>query len=150
MRYRRLLLLQPPLLDRQQPAGPRQDSLLARALRHFLFVQCSTQTRYRLVQEQVPGPKLIARPPGTAHHLYGNDGVASHLKEIIVDTNPLYTQQVLPDPRQGLLRYIAWSDIAIHQLRRYVRVGQSLPVHLPVGRQGQPLQDRKSTRLNSS
>ena len=133
--------LEEPALDGGQRDGPADDPLLR--LHHRGAPGDGRQAGHGLVLEELAGGEAQPGLVGPRHDLDAEDGVAAQGEEVVVDPDPLQAQDVGPDGGQDVLRRGAGRRHGPCAGRRAVRGGggEGLAVDLPVGAQGQRLQD---------
>ncbi|KPB24903.1 Uncharacterized protein AC517_0553 [Pseudomonas syringae pv. syringae] len=137
------------LAQRHQRQHVRGDALTAGGNKvsggfySTLPAHCGRQGRQGRLAEQ---HAHIGNQIDLAHALdqfHGQQRVAAQLKEIVMTTNLLQLQQVLPDTRNGHLGIVFRCFIAATGHRRAVGCWQSLAVELAVGRQRETFQADK-------
>src|SRR5437660_8090763 len=119
---------------------------LFRLFGHY-SVDCRSQLGNRLVPEYVPGCQGQASRDCFSHDLDGEDRISSQFKEVIVRTDLLDPQYLLPYLAQEMLSWGIGSDVgAIERGAVTSRWRQSRAVELAIGGKWQGIEEDKCCR----
>ncbi|MBY8848593.1 hypothetical protein K7G98_08410, partial [Saccharothrix sp. MB29] len=134
VRQRAVLGEEPPL-DRGERRGTGEHP---HRLRLGLHRRDQRQLRHGLVPEHVARGQVQTGLPRPGHQLDGQDRVAAHREEVVLDADPLRAQHLGPDPGQLGLDGRAGRDE--HAVADRLRGGQGGLVELAVGRERDAVQ----------
>src|SRR5580658_5925778 len=133
---------QPLLAERQRhPLRPLHPAQRRQQSRRVAFLHSLDQPTDRRMIEHLPDPDLPPQlPPDHRDQPDRQQRMTPQLKKIILHPYPLHLQQLLPDPHQRLLCLPYRRRITALLPADPLRQRQRPLVHLPIGRQRQPLQ----------
>src|SRR5579863_3642553 len=97
--------------------------------------------------EEMPGSERQTSSRGPGDDLDGEDGVATHLKEVVMDAYLWQTEYLRPDGSQHLLIGSVWLGVRLVEVgTTAVGCGQGATVEFAIGSQGQGLQWHEGRR----
>src|ERR1041385_2487809 len=91
-----------------------------------------------LAFEHLPGRQLNAFLSRAGNHLDAEDGIAAKLKEVVMDSNLRYSNQVCPDPAQNTLEWAARRAVLLFIQHNFGKRQRSA-VNFSTGAKRQPL-----------